>query len=264
MDEIQSNNTEKTTQEPQTAPSTLTNKATSFAIPIAILFGFGMIAAAILMDGDKAPVVAENTAPDSVEEQLELVPLINETDHVLGNPNAPIVIVEYSDYDCPFCKVFHDTMNGVMDTYGTDGKVAWVFRNFPIEKLHPSSPHIAAAAECAAKLGGNEAFWAFSDLIFGEREQNQLTDTSRLSEFAATVGVDETAFNSCLESEETISLVEEDLVGGVKAGVTGTPFSFIMIAGQQLPVNGAQPLEYMVGNIDNLLKQLEQTETQAE
>lgn len=234
----------------------------SYAIPVAIIAGFGMIAGAIYFSGNNTPVVVnQNANTDGAAEERSPIPPVTADDHILGNPNAPIVVVEYSDYDCPYCKSFHETMHSVMDTYGPSGKVAWVYRHFPIDKIHPSAPHIAAAAECVAELNGNEAFWTFSDLVFGERETNQMTDTTRLSEFAVTAGVDETAFNECVASERTMEEVEADLSQGIAAGVRGTPYSFIMIAGQQLPVNGAQPPEFMNANIDNLLEQLERADT---
>jgi protein-disulfide isomerase len=239
------------------------NAGSQFMVPLAILAGFGMIAVAIYFSGGKAPATVQNNNlnPETAQEATP-VPPVSAEDHILGNPNAPIVIVEYSDYDCPFCKRFHETMHTVMDTYGSSGKVAWVYRHFPLDTIHPSAAYIASAAECVAELGGNDAFWTFSDLVFGERELNQLTDTTRLPEFATTAGVDVSAFNECVTSERTMPLVEADLAEGISAGVRGTPYSFIMIAGQQLPVNGAQPIEYMTANIDGLLLQLEQVETE--
>ena len=260
MEETQQN-TETSTPEVATPLSTPTKSGSSFAVPVAIIVGFGMIAGAIYFGGGKSPSAVVNNAQTAPEvQQTTPAPEVTEGDHVLGNPNAPVVIVEYSDFDCPFCKSFHESMNTVMDTYGSSGKVAWVYRHFPIASRHPSARHIASASECVAELGGNEAFWNFSDSVFGEREINAMTDTSRLVEFATTAGVDETAFNECVESERNMPLVDADLAEGMSAGVTGTPYSFIMIAGQQLPVNGAQSAEFLTANIDSLLGQLEAAE----
>lgn len=264
MDEHQSSPEASTNTESSAMNKKAGGGGNSLAIPLAIIIGFGMIAGAIYFSGQNAPLAVQKQQQEQPVEEATPIANISAEDHVRGNPNAPIVIVEYSDFDCPFCKAFHETMNTVMDRYAADGKVAWVYRHFPIENLHPSAPHIAAASECVAELGGNEAFWSFADLVFGERETNAQTDTSRLPEFAAAAGVDEAAFKSCLESERTVPLVAADLAEGVSAGVRGTPFSFILIAGQQLPVNGAQPLEYMSANIDNLIEQLEAAEAEAE
>src|SRR5690606_15113921 len=110
-------------------------------------------------------------------------------------------------------------MHSVIDTYGPSGKVAWVYRHFPIDTLHPSAPYLAAASECVAELGGNEAFWKFADQIFQERETNQMTDTLRLPEFATTAGVDAAAFAECVDSERTVAAVDADLSDGMAAGV---------------------------------------------
>lgn len=234
-----------------------------YAIPVAIIAGFGMIALAIFMGGGKNTSVAIPGGGNQQEvEQGALIPDINADDHVLGNPNAPIVIIEYSDFDCPFCKSFHNSMRLVMDKYGSDGKVAWVYRHFPIDSRHPSASYIAAASECAAKLGGNEAFWSFTDQVFDGREINELTDTSKLSIYAESAGVSVADFEECLESEDTAELVSQDYADAMNAKVTGTPYSFFMVAGQQLPVNGAQSFEYMDTNIKLLLSKLEQAETE--
>jgi len=231
----------------------------TLAIPIAIVFGFGLIAAAIFFSGAAKP--AQNvTIPSGDNTEVATTgPIrpVDETDNIRGNPNAPIVIIEYSDYDCPFCKNFHDTMNKVMANYGSDGKVAWVYRHFPIEKLHPSAPRIALASECVAELGGNDAFWKFSDLVFGERGTNEPTNTSRLTEFATSAGVSGTAFDSCLADERTKSAVEEDMVDGINAGAKGTPYSLLLVGGQQGIINGAQSYEYVSKILDTLIAQID-------
>lgn len=265
------NNRFVSNMEEQTSPQAPTKAASStpppqrnsLAVPVAILAGFGMIAAAIYFSGGNraaVPVPVGGLSNEPEARQLVPAPEINEDDHILGDPNAPIVIVEYSDFDCPYCKVFHESMHQVIDKYGSKGQVAWVYRHFPIASRHPSAAYIAAASECVAELGGNEAFWTFTDQVFQEREINELTDTTKLPDFAVTAGVNVTEFEACLESERTMPLVEADYADGVNAGVTGTPYSFLMIAGQQLPINGAEAFEYLDANIQNLLKQIESAE----
>lgn len=246
----------------QTEVVTTTKQKTSIAIPIAIFLGFVLVAVAIFFSGAKSSVVdvsdslTGNTPPPEETTTGPIRP-VDENDHIRGNPNAPIVIVEYSDYDCPFCKNYHATMNQVMDNYGTTGQVAWVFRQFPIEQLHPSSPRVAAASECVAKLAGNEGFWTFSDLAFGERTTNEPTNLSRLTEFAETAGADASAFEACLKNGDTQAAVEEDYNDAIQAGAKGTPHSVVTIAGQQGVINGAQPYEVVSQIIDNLITQME-------
>lgn len=105
----------------------------------------------------------EGSVADSEEAQaLEQMTPINESDHIKGNRDAKVVIVEYSDFDCPFCTRFHNTMNSIVKKYPPT-EVAWVYRHFPLAQLHPDAETVSVAAECVAKLEGNEAFWKFAD-----------------------------------------------------------------------------------------------------
>ena len=178
-------------------------------------------------------------------------------DHITGNPNAPIVIVEYSDFDCPFCKNFHETMNKIIADYGAAGKVAWVYRHFPLEQLHPNAAKIAEASECVAELAGNEGFWKFADLVFAERGTNEPTDMTRLSEFAQTAGADKSKFELCLSSGKHKETIEADLEAAVKAGARGTPHSFLIVGNQQGVINGAQPYEIVKQMVETTLSQIE-------
>ena len=240
--------------------STPTKSSSSIGIPMAIVFGFGLVALAIYFSG------ATPTTPTAQVAQVGAVPEptvasnirpVDDTDHIKGNPNAPILIVEYSDYDCPFCKVFHETMNQIMNEYGVDGKVAWVYRQFPIAQLHPNAPRISEAALCVGDVAGNDAFWKFSDMIFEERATNEATNITRLPEYAERSGADKAAFMACLESGKMNSKVTNSLAEGAAAGVRGTPQSYVLIGNQQAPIEGAQPYEVVKQIVENLLGQLE-------
>jgi len=252
---------EETQYEVQT-PATVQKQSNPLIIPGAILIGFALIAAAIYFSGGINPTAnVAGTQPTRNEVAApagggEVRP-VDENDHIRGNPNAPIVIIEYSDYDCPFCKSHHETMNQVMTDYGAGGQVAWVYRHFPIEQLHPNAPLLALASECVADLTDNEGFWAFSDLIFGERARNELTNITKLDSFAEQVGADTVAFNTCLEEGTFIDKVEEDFVDAANAGAEGTPYSLVLVGGQQGVINGAQPYEAVKQIIDTLLTQIE-------
>lgn len=229
----------------------------TFATPIAIVFGFALIAAAIFFSGGGSnplpTTVGENNAPTPTGE----IRPVDETDHIRGNPNAPVVFVEYSDYDCPFCKQFHDTMNRIITEYGPDGRVAWVYRHFPLEQLHPNAPLVAHASECVADLAGNDAFWEFSDLIFGERGTNEPTPITNLPDYAETVGVDRAAFTSCMDEQRFVAEVEADLNDGINAGAQGTPYTLVIVGDQQGVINGAQPYDVVKQITDNLLAQID-------
>ena len=236
----------------------------SLGIPISIVFGFGLIAAAIFFSGGtqtgSVTEVFDNTK-EPAEPTTGPTRPVDDTDHVRGNPNAPIVIVEYSDFDCPFCKEFHVTMNQVMDNYGTTGEVAWVYRHFPIEQIHPSAARVAEASECVAEQAGNDGFWKFADLVFAERNATEPTNLSRLNEFAIGAGADEATFVKCLNSGKYSEHVAADYADGLNAGTEGTPHSIISVAGQSGVINGAQPYSVVSKIIDNLLTQIRSNET---
>ena len=237
-------------------------KKQSLAIPAAILLGFAMIAAAIYFSnqGGNTVVTAPTNNTTGEEQQngdLSAINPVTEDDHIRGNPNAPIMLVEYSDYDCPFCKNFHETMNQIMEDYGLSGQVAWVYRHFPLEQLHPNAPRIALASECVAELGGDDAFWTFSDLVFEERSTNEPTDMTRLSEFASSAGVSEADFTACLESERHKDKVEEDFNNAIAVGGRGTPHTVVLVGDQQGVINGAQPYSVVKQIVENLITQLE-------
>jgi protein-disulfide isomerase len=242
-------------------PAVAKNTRNPYAIPVAIFLGFALIAAAIYFSGSNrvapTPAAVITNEDQPAQPTTGKIRPVDATDHIKGNPNAPIVIVEYSDYDCPFCKNFHETMNQVMENYGASGKVAWVYRHLPIEQLHPSAPRIAAASECVAELAGNDAFWKFSDLVFGEREINEPTNLSRLTEFATSAGADPAEFNACLESGRTASNVAEDEADAALAGAEGTPFSLVIVGEKQGVINGAQPYSVVSQIIETLLTQLQ-------
>lgn len=232
------------------------------AIPIAIVFGFALIAGAILFSdfgagatptGNVAGQVQENTPPAPATP----IRAVDESDFVRGNPNAPILIVEYSDYDCPFCKRFHDTMNQIINEYGPEGRVAWVYRQFPLAQLHPNAPSISEAALCVGELGDDKAFWAFSDQVFNERSINEPTNIVRLPEYAEVAGVSRTEFDACVASGRHRDAVQKSVAEGAAAGITGTPQSFVLVGNQQAPINGAQPYEVVKQIIDNLIAQLD-------
>ena len=220
-------------------------------VPGAIIVAGLIIAGAVFYGGSDSTDPADNGGENNGDIVLEDV---TEDDHILGNPNAQLLIVEYSDIDCPFCQTFHNTMHDILDEYGPSGDVAWVYRHFPLAQLHPLAPAKAEASECVAELGGNDAFWTFLDTLF-EREGETLGE---LGGIAAVSGVDETAFNECLESDRHVEKIQAMAADAQRAGGTGTPYSVIVArTGQIVPINGAQPYENVKQVIDALLGEQE-------
>lgn len=221
-------------------------------IPMAIVVAGALIAAAIYFGG-KAPEAY--TAGDRKQDPQAAgdVAQVTDKDHIIGNRNAKVVIVEYSDTECPFCKVFHNTMHQVVDTYG-DSEVAWVYRHFPIAELHSRAPKQAEATECAAELGGNDAFWDYIDRIFSTTNSNNTLDPAELPRIAQAIGLDVTAFNECLNSGKYTETIGKAVEAAVKAGARGTPYSVAISGNKKVVINGAQPFEVVKQTIDSLLK----------
>ena len=237
--------------EPQSTQQSALQK---FSVPLAIVVAGALIAGALYFSGSsKTPA---NTAALPAAVTAEGMRAVDANDHILGNPNAELVIVEYSDTECPFCKQFHNTMKQVMNSYGKDGDVAWVYRHFPIDQLHSKARKQAEATECAAEQGGNDTFWAFTNTLYERTPSNNGFDEKQLPVIAKDIGLDVAAFNTCLSSGKFAAKVEADYQDALKAGGRGTPYSLIITKkdGTKVPINGAQPYESLKGTLDLLLK----------
>lgn len=229
----------------------------SLAVPVAIIIAGAFVAGAIFYTSTGKSVTPKQPAGGDTAKQGETVsiPPVTSKDHILGNPDAPIVLVEYSDTECPFCKTFHGTLKQVMSEYGKDGKVALVYRHFPLDSIHPKSRREANGAECANELGGNEKFWAYLDRIFEITPSNNGLDPAKVPQIAKDIGLDTVAFGKCLDSDKYKDVIEQDFQGGLKIGVTGTPMTFAIVkkTGDKVQISGAQPYSAVKSFIDAAL-----------
>jgi protein-disulfide isomerase len=173
----------------------------------------------------------------------------------LGRADAPVTVVEFSDYQCPFCgRFFATVLPALKSEYIDAGKVRYVFRDYPLEQLHPQARKAAEAAHCAGDEG---RYWAMHDALF--QNQRALTPP-QLGEHARALGLDSTRFAECLTSGRYAAQIERGLADGAAAGVQGTP-GFVIgrtKAGDVVegtPVRGAQPVEAFRRIIDRLLAQ---------
>lgn len=167
--------------------------------------------------------------------------------HVLGDATAKVTIIEFADFQCPYCKnFFTDTEPQIIANYVNTGKAKFAFRQFPLS-MHQNAQIAAEASECAAKVGGNDAFWKYHDLLFtvGQGDGTGLDATS-LKSYAAQLQLDTASFDTCLDNHQTASIVSQDVTDGTAAGVTGTPSFFIN--GKLLV--GAQPYSTFQAAID--------------
>jgi protein-disulfide isomerase len=171
--------------------------------------------------GGAAPVVELTVSPD---------------DHIRGNPDAKITLIEFSDFECPFCSRFHPTMQQLLSEYGDD--VRWVYKHFPLNSIHPQAQKAAEASECAWDQGGNDAFWAYGDGLF---ENQSRLGSAFFSELAGNLGLNVSQFDQCLSSGQFADKVAADYQAGLANGVNGTPGTFVN--GQLVP--GAVPYEQL-------------------
>lgn len=218
---------------------------TNLYIPGAIILAGFLIATGIYLTNRSNSPVKSNEK--NSEKSISVDP-VTKDDHILGNPGANIIMVEYSDTECPFCKRFHTTMESVIDTYGKDGKVAWVYRHFPLDSIHPKTRKEAEATECANELGGNTAFWSYINLVYSNTPSNNGLDPAQLPVFAKTAGLDVTKFNTCLSSGKYASLVQADLQSGIKIGIQGTPFSVMVLKKEITDDQNTAIVNYTVSN----------------
>jgi len=176
---------------------------------------------------------------------------------VIGNPNAPITIIEFSDFQCPFCAKFHlETLPTIMDEYINKGTVKLVFRDFPIQNIHPNAVPASVAAECANEQG--EFKQMYHTLFEKQQEWSNLETPYAIelfNQYASEILLDKEKFDSCLRNAKYIKEIQKDLDDGRTYGVTGTPGFFI---GNEeigfMELNGAQPFESFKKIIDSQLK----------
>ncbi|WP_411966005.1 DsbA family protein [Haloferax sp. YSMS24] len=144
---------------------------------------------------------------------------VSDEDHVVGSATAPVTLVQYGDYECPYCGAAYPIVKDVLDELGDD--VQFVFRNFPISGLHPHARHAAEAAEAAAEQG---MFWEMHDYLY--EHQTELEDENLL-DYAATLGLDVELVERALETDAFDDRIQADFMSGVRSGVNGTPTFFI-------------------------------------
>lgn len=186
---------------------------------------------------------AQPTAP-SAPSVADMEALADD-DAVKGDPNAPVTIVEWSDFECPFCARFYSqAYQDILDQYVAEGKVKVIFRDFPLS-FHPNAQKAAEAAECA---GEQDKFFEMHDLLF---EKGVAGGVATYKQYAADLGLDQEAFDSCLDNGDMAAEVAADMSDGVAAGIKGTP-GFI-IDGEL--VSGAQPFANFKQVIDSKLAQ---------
>jgi protein-disulfide isomerase len=160
----------------------------------------------------------------------------------LGPEDAPVTIIEFSDYQCPYCKRAEPVIQQVLERYPS--QVRFVYRHFPLDRIHPLARGAAEAAACANDQG---RFWEFHGNLFGEGAE---FDKENLLRYASDAGLDLVAFQACVDERRFQDAVEADVVDGQRAGVTGTPAFFI----NGIQIKGVKPIEEFVTIIEKELE----------
>jgi protein-disulfide isomerase len=196
---------------------------------------------------------AEQARTNQQQEKVKnMRPVDINRDHIFGNPDALVTLVEYSDFECPFCKRFHPTVVKLMEN--NLDNLRWVYRHFPLDFHNPGAQKQAEASECVAEINGNEAFWKFADFIYQRTKSNgKGLPLDNLRPLAEEVGVDGETFSECMDSGKMAARVKEDIDNGVRIGVTGTPAAvFTNQKGEVRIIAGAYPLEDLQALVDEL------------
>lgn len=224
------------------------SQKTNFAIPLSIIIA-GVFIAGSLYISNKGTIGGNNSQPQTIKNENKNeseinVKTVSSSDHIRGNPNAQVKVIEFSDTECPFCKQFHYTMNKIMEEYGKNGRVAWVYRHFPLDSIHTKAREEAYALECANEQGGDAKFWAYLDKIFEITPSNDGLDLSELPRIAEILGLNKVKFNECLNGGKFAKRVEDNLQDGVAAGARGTPYSVVIApSGEKSVISGVLSLD---------------------
>jgi len=204
----------------------------------------------MLEEGARAPAAAAQPA-GFVPQTINLG-----NSPVKGKADAPVTLLEYSDYQCPFCaRVFNDVLPTLQEEYIDSGKMKFVMREYPLSNLHKDATNAAIAAECAGVQG---KYWSMHDLLYANQKE---LGVDNLKTFAADIGLDTAKFNACLDGKETEKEVRADMASGAKLGVRGTPGFFLGLTDSSDPdkvdlkvfIRGAQSIDQFKASIDDLL-----------
>jgi len=215
-------------------------KSFTLSLPVAIVFASLVISGAILLTKGNTPApaaAAVGAQPPANPVAISIRPP-SAQDHIIGSPNAPVVLVEYSDFECPFCAVIYPNLKKIVED--SNGRVAWVYRNFPLDSIHQKARPAALAAECIAAELGNDAFWKFADAIFADQ---QSMGQAQYEQIAARLGANPQTFAQCVSSKQFDAKISADEAEGQKNGGQGTPFTIVVgKKGTPTSFSGALPL----------------------
>lgn len=198
-------------------------------------------------------------APDIRSLKSQLLAIDPLRDHIRGNIDAEFSLIEYADFDCPYCRRFHPAAKQLIKTSG--GNINWVYRHFPLGARQDNTQKLAEAAECVAELGGKNAFWYFTDNLIMQPKRGKNTQNNAVNSLPAGVEkaaklarIDTTALAACIDSGRHTPRVQADANNALQMGLIGTPASIIINnrTGQLLLRQGAASLQTLKTDIASL------------
>ncbi len=225
---MEPNNIEHKIENTETAKveNTANSATNKLTMPMAVVIAGVLIALALVLSGasNNSGINKKSDGTLTVKEPEEMRSLnpVTAGEHIRGDlSKAKIAVVEFSDFQCPYCKQLHPTMLKMMESYS--GDVVWAYRHFPLESIHPAARPAAHASECVAELAGNDGFWKFTDGIFNFNGTGTAFDPNNLATIVTNSGVDITAFNACQTSGKYDKKITDSVEEAGMAGAQGTP-----------------------------------------
>lgn len=213
-------------------------KKFEISAPMAIIIAGVIVAGAILYtNAHPAPATVADAAGQNLPATVN-VPAPSASDHITGSPTAPIVLIEYSDFECPYCQLIYPELKDIVSQ--SNGQVAWVMRDFPLTSIHPQAMPAANAAECITAQLGNSAWWQFADDDFANQAN---IGAAFYSAEAQKLGANMTEYNACIEASTYESKINQEETDAENNGGTGTPYTIVVNTktGKQYPISGALP-----------------------
>ena len=210
----------------------------AYSIPISIVIGAALVAGAIIFTNQQeAGPRGQGQAPeDKMLAKSDVKPTRSENRAIYGDTEAPVTIVEFSDYQCPYCARLHPTIKQIVDE--SEGGINWEYRHLPLP-FHTSAEFASVVGECVYQKQGNEAFWEYGDLVLqNQRGMNQ----QQLIGFGKQLGLSDADIEACANDQSIAAQINADMAAAQALGGSGTPFSVIVFAdGSLRPVSGALP-----------------------
>ena len=219
----------------------------TWLIPIAIVAAGAIFACAIFLH-------RSHHVEGSEKADITLMHPVTLADHIVGNPSAPVILVEYADIDSSYSKTFQQTMEQLMADEASTGKVAWVYRHLPLIDQHVHAAEHAEAAECMASLGGPNIFWRFIDALNSAAPGDLQFDPKNYDSVATSLGILPQSFDACMTAHTYQQKVADDFENGIAIGAGGSPFTVLLVKGQApVTIDGAVPYDGLKNIVDQAI-----------